>query len=220
MRRHASPTTSRGVAGDRAVAMDGGAALRRPSYSLTLRSPPAQPDSPGMRKLQSQGVHHTTIVVARPARASIDFWEGVLGMPFVLEQPNLGKPDNENQSPLLRSRATGACSRCSPTRSGRTRRDPALTATARGCVEHLAFNVIAGHVRSGSVGRRVEHGIEFLERLRSRLHGLDLLPGPQRDEDRARVLQVRDSRRLYRAVDVLIDRATTPRRARRPPHHR
>ena len=41
-----------------------------------------------MRKLQSQGVHHITLVGA-DRQTSIDFWEGVLGMPFVFEQPNL-----------------------------------------------------------------------------------------------------------------------------------
>ena len=49
-----------------------------------------------MRKLQSQGVHHITIVGA-DRRTSIDFWEGVLGMPFVFEQPNL---DVEEESHL------------------------------------------------------------------------------------------------------------------------
>jgi catechol 2,3-dioxygenase-like lactoylglutathione lyase family enzyme len=49
-----------------------------------------------MRKLQSQGVHHITLVGA-DRRTSIEFWEGVLGMPFVFEQPNL---DNESESHL------------------------------------------------------------------------------------------------------------------------
>lgn len=49
-----------------------------------------------MRKLQSQGVHHITLVGA-DRRTSIDFWEGVLGMPFVFEQPNL---DDEQESHL------------------------------------------------------------------------------------------------------------------------
>ena len=44
-----------------------------------------------MRKLQTQGVHHITLVGADRA-TSIDFWEGVLGMPFVFEQPNLDVP--------------------------------------------------------------------------------------------------------------------------------
>ena len=49
-----------------------------------------------MRKLQSQGVHHITIVGA-DRQTSIDFWEGLLGMPFVFEQPNL---DNAGESHL------------------------------------------------------------------------------------------------------------------------
>jgi catechol 2,3-dioxygenase-like lactoylglutathione lyase family enzyme len=49
-----------------------------------------------MRKIQVQGVHHITIVGA-DRQTSIDFWEGVLGMPFVFEQPNL---DNAAESHL------------------------------------------------------------------------------------------------------------------------
>ena len=49
-----------------------------------------------MRKIQTQGVHHITIVGA-DRQTSIDFWEGVLGMPFVFEQPNL---DNAAESHL------------------------------------------------------------------------------------------------------------------------
>lgn len=48
-----------------------------------------------MRKLQTQGVHHITIVGAS-RQVSIDFWEGVLGMPFVFEQPNLDNPDESH----------------------------------------------------------------------------------------------------------------------------
>jgi catechol 2,3-dioxygenase-like lactoylglutathione lyase family enzyme len=49
-----------------------------------------------MRKIQTQGVHHITINGAN-RQTSIDFWEGVLGMPFVFEQPNL---DNASESHL------------------------------------------------------------------------------------------------------------------------
>jgi catechol 2,3-dioxygenase-like lactoylglutathione lyase family enzyme len=49
-----------------------------------------------MRKIQTQGVHHITLVGAS-RRTSIDFWEGLLGMPFVFEQPNL---DVEEESHL------------------------------------------------------------------------------------------------------------------------
>ena len=45
-----------------------------------------------MQKIQSQGVHHITLV-GSDRQTSIDFWEGVLGMPFVFEQPNLDNPN-------------------------------------------------------------------------------------------------------------------------------
>ena len=57
-----------------------------------------------MRKLQSQGVHHITIVGA-DRQTSIDFWEGVLGMPFVFEQPNL---DHRARATSTSIPATGA----------------------------------------------------------------------------------------------------------------
>jgi catechol 2,3-dioxygenase-like lactoylglutathione lyase family enzyme len=44
-----------------------------------------------MQKIQTQGVHHITLVGA-DRQTSIDFWEGVLGMPFVFDQPNLDVP--------------------------------------------------------------------------------------------------------------------------------
>jgi catechol 2,3-dioxygenase-like lactoylglutathione lyase family enzyme len=47
-----------------------------------------------MKKLQTQGLHHITLVGA-DRQTSIDFWEGLLGMPFVFEQPNL---DNAAES--------------------------------------------------------------------------------------------------------------------------
>ena len=45
-----------------------------------------------MRKLQTQGVHHITLTGA-DRQTSIDFWEGVLGMPFIFDQPNLDRPE-------------------------------------------------------------------------------------------------------------------------------
>lgn len=45
-----------------------------------------------MRKIQTQGVHHITITGA-DRQSTIDFWEGVLGMPFVFDQPNLDAPE-------------------------------------------------------------------------------------------------------------------------------
>lgn len=48
-----------------------------------------------MRKIQSQGVHHITLIGA-DRQTSIDFWEGVLGMPFVFEQPNLDRAEESH----------------------------------------------------------------------------------------------------------------------------
>jgi catechol 2,3-dioxygenase-like lactoylglutathione lyase family enzyme len=88
-----------------------------------------------MRKLQSQGVHHITIVGA-DRRTSIDFWEGVLGMPFVFEQPNL---DNPSESHLYFDPGDG---RLITVFADEDREpDPTRTATDAGCVHHLAFAV-------------------------------------------------------------------------------
>ena len=48
-----------------------------------------------MIKIQTQGVHHITLVGA-DRQTSIDFWQGVLGMPFVFEQPNLDDPETNH----------------------------------------------------------------------------------------------------------------------------
>jgi catechol 2,3-dioxygenase-like lactoylglutathione lyase family enzyme len=88
-----------------------------------------------MRKLQSQGVHHITIVGAG-RQTSIDFWEGVLGMPFVFEQPNL---DNPAESHLYFDPGDGRLITIftNEDRDG----DPGRTPTDPGCVHHLAFAI-------------------------------------------------------------------------------
>ncbi|MEM9355394.1 MAG: VOC family protein [Pseudomonadota bacterium] len=48
-----------------------------------------------MKKIQTQGVHHITLVGA-DRQTSIDFWHGTLGMPFVFEQPNLDDPEQNH----------------------------------------------------------------------------------------------------------------------------
>ncbi len=45
-----------------------------------------------MPKIQAQGVHHITFVGSN-RQATIDFYQGVLGMPLVFEQPNLDVPE-------------------------------------------------------------------------------------------------------------------------------
>ena len=88
-----------------------------------------------MRKIQTQGVHHITIVGA-DRQTSIDFWEGVLGMPFVFEQPNL---DNPGESHLYFDPGDGRLITIF-TDESRTP-DPERTPTDPGCVHHLAFAV-------------------------------------------------------------------------------
>src|SRR5215217_3396753 len=88
-----------------------------------------------MQKLQSQGVHHITIVGA-DRQTSIDFWEGVLGMPFVFEQPNL---DNPGESHLYFDPGDGRLVTIftNDDRAAVHERTP----TDPGCVHHLAFAV-------------------------------------------------------------------------------
>jgi catechol 2,3-dioxygenase-like lactoylglutathione lyase family enzyme len=88
-----------------------------------------------VRKLQSEGVHHITIVGAN-RQTSIDFWEGVLGMPFVFEQPNL---DNESESHLYFDPGDG---RLITVFTNEERApDSTRTSTEIGCVHHIAFAV-------------------------------------------------------------------------------
>jgi glyoxalase family protein len=88
-----------------------------------------------MRKLQSQAVHHITLVGA-DRQTSIGFWEGVLGMPFVFEQPNL---DNPSESHLYFDPGDGRL--ITVFTSEDRRADPSRTPTDPGCVHHLAFSL-------------------------------------------------------------------------------
>ena len=104
------------------------------------------------RKLQSQGVHHITIVGA-DRQTSIDFWEGVLGMPFIFEQPNL---DNADESHLYFDPGDGRLitiftNEDRPVDATRTPTDP-------GCVHHVAF-ALCQAMFAQAVERLDERGI-------------------------------------------------------------
>ena len=88
-----------------------------------------------MRKIQSQGVHHITIVGA-DRQTSIDFWEGVLGMPFVFEQPNL---DNESESHLYFDPGDGRL--ITVFTNEERRADPSRLSRDPGTVHHIAFSL-------------------------------------------------------------------------------
>ena len=105
-----------------------------------------------MRKIQSQGVHHITLVGA-DRQTSIDFWEGVLGMPFVFEQPNL---DNAAESHLYFDPGDG---RLITVFTNEDRApDPAQTPTDPGAVHHIAF-AISQATFAQTVERLDERGV-------------------------------------------------------------
>lgn len=105
-----------------------------------------------MRKLQSQGVHHITLVGA-DRQTSIDFWEGVLGMPFVFEQPNL---DVASESHLYFDPGDGRL--ITVFTNEERKAEPSRTPTEIGCVHHLAFSVSQATFRQ-AVERLDERGI-------------------------------------------------------------
>jgi glyoxalase family protein len=105
-----------------------------------------------MALLQAQGVHHITLMGA-DRQTSIDFWEGLLGMPFVFEQPNL---DDAAESHLYFDPGDGRLITifCKEDRKVDGRRTP----TEAGCVHHIAFNVSKASFRQAA-DRLKEAGI-------------------------------------------------------------
>ena len=88
-----------------------------------------------MRKIQVQGVHHITLTGA-DRQTSLDFWEGVLGMPFVFDQPNLDNPDEGH---LYFDPGDGRLITIFTNEKRKPVHD--RTPTDPGCVHHLAFIV-------------------------------------------------------------------------------
>jgi catechol 2,3-dioxygenase-like lactoylglutathione lyase family enzyme len=98
--------------------------------------------------MQTQGVHHITLVGA-DRKTSIDFWEGVLGMPFVFDQPNLDVPA---ESHLYFDPGDG---RLITVFTNENRKpDPTPNPTEIGCVHHIAFSV--SHATFAQVVKRLE----------------------------------------------------------------
>jgi catechol 2,3-dioxygenase-like lactoylglutathione lyase family enzyme len=125
-----------------------------------------------MQKLQSQGVHHITFVGA-DRQTSIDFWQGVLGMPFVFEQPNL---DDAEQNHLYFDPGDGRLVTVFTSESWKATSKPNPTGT--GNVHHIAFAVSRatytqaaarleerGIPNSGEVDRGFMYSIYFREPL-------------------------------------------------------
>lgn len=89
-----------------------------------------------MQKIQAQGVHHITMIGA-DRQTSIDFWEGVLGMPFIFEQPNLDVPAENH---LYFDVGDGRTTLTVFTNENR-KLDPTPNPEGIGNLHHLAFNV-------------------------------------------------------------------------------
>jgi catechol 2,3-dioxygenase-like lactoylglutathione lyase family enzyme len=98
-------------------------------------------------------VHHITIVGA-DRQTSIDFWEGVLGMPFVFEQPNLDRP---SESHLYFDPGDGRLITIFTNEERAV--DPERTPTDAGCVHHIAF-AVSHATFAQAVERLGERGIE------------------------------------------------------------
>jgi len=112
-----------------------------------------------MKKVQVQGVHHITLV-GSTKQSALDFWQGALGMPFVFEQPNLGKPDENH---LYFDPGDG---RLLTVFTNETLPDAGRHAPREsGCVEHIAFNVSRATFQQAPARLR-ERGIEFIQRDR------------------------------------------------------
>jgi len=121
-----------------------------------------------MKKIQVQGVHHITLV-GSTRQSAIDFWQGVLGMPFIFEQPNLGKPDENH---LYFAPGDG---RLLTVFTNEAREDAGRPAPREvGCVEHIAFNVSRATFAHAPARLR-ERGIEFIERDRGFMNSIYLI---------------------------------------------
>jgi glyoxalase family protein len=105
-----------------------------------------------MKKIQTQGVHHLTLIGA-DRQTSIDFWEGVLGMPFLFEQPNLDVP---SQNHLYFDPGDGSLITVF-TREG-LQPDPTPNPEGIGNLHHIAFTVSRA-VYSQAAQRMEERGV-------------------------------------------------------------
>lgn len=129
-----------------------------------------------IKKIQIQGVHHITIIGA-DRQTSIDFWEGVLGMPFIFDQPNL---DNPNEGHLYFDPGDGRLITIFTNEERKP--DNTVVPEATGSLHHLALNVsqatywqvasrldARGVKHSGNIDRGFMDSIYFRDPLGLRL---------------------------------------------------
>jgi glyoxalase family protein len=122
--------------------------------------------------VRTQGIHHITFMGA-DRQTSIDFWEGVLGMPFIFEQPNL---DDHSMNHLYFDPGDGRL--ITIFTSEDWARDPRPTPQKQGSLHHLAFTVTKatydrageklralGFAHSGNVDRGFMDSLYFRDPL-------------------------------------------------------
>ncbi len=158
--------------------------------------------------VQVQGVHHITLV-GSTRQSAIDFWQGVLGMPFILEQPNLGKADENH---LYFDPGDG---RLITVFTNEETVDAGRNAPREvGCVEHIAFNVSRATFQLAPA-RLTTLGIGFIQRDRGFMDSIYLRdPNGLKVELACYKFEVPEG---FRAADVLM--AAQRLRIERGHHH-
>ena len=107
-----------------------------------------------MKRIQVQGVHHITLV-GSSRQTAVDFWEGLLGMPLVFEQPNLDRP-HENH--LYFDPGDGRL--ITVFTNDDHADDPSPHPRGVGHLEHIAFNVSRA-TQTQVAARLGERGVPF-----------------------------------------------------------
>ena len=158
--------------------------------------------------IQVQGVHHITLV-GSTRQSAIDFWQGVLGMPFILEQPNLGKADENH---LYFDPGDG---RLITVFTNEETPDAGRNAPREvGCVEHIAFNVSRATFQQAPA-RLNALGIGFIQRDRGFMDSIYLRdPNGLKVELACYKFEVPEG---FRAAEVLM--AAQRLRVEREQHH-
>ena len=107
-----------------------------------------------MKRIQVQGVHHITLV-GSTRQSAIDFWEGLLGMPLLFEQPNLGRPEEKH---LYFDPGDGRL--ITVFTNEQRQDDPTEHPRGIGHLEHIAFTVSRA-IQTQVAKRLEERGIAF-----------------------------------------------------------
>ncbi len=160
-----------------------------------------------MQKIQTQGVHHITFNGA-DRQTSIDFWEGVLGMPFIFEQPNLDAPQINH---LYFDPGDG---RLVTVFTEESRETGSRVVDQVGSVHHVAFNVSLATWRqalvrlkeadipnSGPVDRGFMHSVYFREPCGQLLELAAYKFEPPMGSTHAEVLRLAHDLRIMRGAE-------------------